>query len=121
MAVIKAVVTPLTEDVHMPGSRSFVATWSSMANGDTGEPVVLPTLGDRSVQVQGTFGSGGNCRLEGTNDGSNYHACNDYQGNALNMSVAGLKPVAEATYKMRPNITAGDGDTLLTVTLVARR
>ena len=48
-----------------------IATWPAMQNGDDGQPIELANFADRSVQVFGTFGSGGNARIEGSLDGIN--------------------------------------------------
>jgi hypothetical protein len=73
------------------------------------------------VQVQGTFGASGSVSVEGSNDGVNYHTLRDPQGVSLTFTAAGLKAVLELTRFIRPRVTAGDGTTALTVTLVARR
>lgn len=97
-------------------------TWGPMANGDTGAPIAFPEYYDRSVQLKGTLGAAGNCRIEGSNDlGVTYAALNDRNNNALNMAAAGLKAVNEGAELMRPNITAGDGTTSLTVVMTIRR
>lgn len=93
----------------------------TLANGDTGEPVYLPEFGDRSWQVEGTFGSGGSVRPEGSNDGTNYRALTDPTQTAIAQTAAGLKQILESTLMVRPNCTAGDGTTAIVVTLFARR
>lgn len=94
----------------------------SQANAD-GEPIsaVYADYADRHVQVTGTFGAGGNLRVEGSLDLSAYAALNDFFGNALNITAAGVKGIAEVPLLTRPNVTAGDGSTDLDVTIIARR
>lgn len=105
------------------GNHTVKAVWSAMANTDTGEPLGedFADYADRSVQVVGTFGAGGNLQVQGSNDGTNYAALTDPQGNALDISATKIEQVAEQTLSIRPNVTAGDGTTALTVTIVARR
>ena len=117
MAVIVPTVTYL-------GGANSVAKFSftPMANGDTGTPIPWVQWADRSVQVTGTFGAGGNLRWEGSNDGgTTYAPLTDPQGNFLDFTAAKIEQVMELVELARPRVTAGDGTTALTVTLVARK
>lgn len=118
MAVIASTTTRLTDSG--PGSEVIKVVWGPMANGDTGAPVGLAGYTDRSVQVTGTFGASGNCRFQGTNDGTNYAALTDPQGNDLNFTATKIEGISEIAAAVRPNITAGDGTTSITVTMIAR-
>ena len=92
-----------------------------MGNGDAGTPIEFPLLSDRSVQVTGTFGSGGTVVLEGSNDGgTTWTTLKDPFGTALSFTAAGLSQVVEGALQMRPRITAGDGTTDLNVILFMR-
>jgi hypothetical protein len=105
------------------GVDAVVITWANLTNAgsDSGQPVQRPALVDRSVQVTGTFGTGGTVVFEGSNDGVNYSTLSNLQGNAISITAAGLTQVTEASAWMRPRITGGDGTTSLTVTVCARR
>jgi hypothetical protein len=105
------------------GVDAVVITWANLTNigPDSGQPVQRPALVDRSVQVTGTFGTGGTVVLEGSNDGVNYATLSNPQSNAISITAAGLTQVTEASAWMRPRITGGDGTTSLTVTVCARR
>jgi hypothetical protein len=96
--------------------------WAALtkATDDVGRAVNLAQFADRSVQVTGTFGTGGSVRIEGSLDGTNYYALTDPQGNALDITTAKIEAVSEMTLWIRPRVTAGDGITSLTVRLVAR-
>jgi hypothetical protein len=96
-------------------------TWGNLQNGDLGSPLSRAQWADRSIQVEGTFGSGGSLALEGSNDGTNYRVLNDPGLNKLNITAAGITQINEITAFVRPHVTAGDGSTALTVTIVARR
>ena len=111
------VVTATRSDVN----NGVVFTWAAMANGDTGSPVSVAEFADRSLQVTGTFGAGGSVSGEGSNDSTNYVALADPQGNALTFTTAKIEQVLECVQWLRPNVTAGDGTTSLTVTMFARR
>jgi hypothetical protein len=105
------------------GNQAFVAQWTPMTNSgsDVGTPIENPGYADRSVQVTGTFGAGGSVRLEGSNDGTNYAALTDPQGNALDITTAKVEQIMELTRYIRPRVTAGDGTTSLTVTVMASK
>jgi hypothetical protein len=100
---------------------AIMLTWGPLANGDTGTPVDLPAHAGRTFQVTGTFGAGGSVNLEGSNVGSTFFILTDPQGNAITKTAAGGEEVIEAPKFVRPNVTAGDGTTALTVTLYCRR
>jgi hypothetical protein len=96
--------------------------WTPLANGDTGRFFDAPTLPDKTVQVFGTFGVGGSVNIEGSNDGgTTWHILNDSrgEGNALTLTVADTRTILENPGLIRPNVTAGDGTTSLTVIIVA--
>lgn len=103
------------------GDLCHVILWTGLLNGDNGSPLEMPGSADRSVQVSGTFGSGGNLRIEGSNDGSNFVVLSDPQGNALDITSASIKMVMEVTRYIRPRVTSGNGSTDLTVTMIVRR
>lgn len=100
------------------------AAWLTMANGDTGTPL-LPEHSadyqDRTVQVTGTFGTGGSVTIQGSNDGgTTWATLTDPLGNALTFTAAGMKQITEMAEQMRPNVTAGDGTTSLNVHIFMR-
>lgn len=114
MAVKVPTVTILT-------GGAVLVTWASMANGDTGQPVSYPAHADKSVQVEGTFGTGGSVAVQGSNDGTNYRALNDLGGTAIAVTADGIKGVGENTQYVQPAVTAGDGTTSITVTMLLKR
>jgi hypothetical protein len=118
-----ATITPTITNSTKFRDYTIVYTWTPMTNSgsDVGAALELPGWADRSVQVTGTFGTGGTCLIEGSNDGTNYATLNNLQGSALSIGSASIKGVAEITRYIRPRISAGDGTTSLTVTIVARK
>jgi len=114
MATVKPTMTELQNSGE---GRAWKVEWAAMANGDDGEPVQLPGYQDRSVQVTGTFGTGGSVTVQGSNDGSNYAALRDPSHTTLAFTAAGIKAILEATERVRPAVTAGDETTALTVTM----
>lgn len=99
----------------------LLVTWTPLANGDTGSPVQAGAWRDASVQVHGTFGTGGSVTFQGSNDGSNWFALTDPQGNAITKTAAALEQISEIARYVRPSVTAGDGSTALTVIVFAGR
>ncbi len=111
----------------LPATTDFngvaVVQWSGLTNAttDDGDPVQLPAFSDRSVQVTGTFGAGGNLRVEGSLDGTTYATLTDPQGNALDVTAAKIEAISEVVRYIRPRVTAGDATTALVVTILFRR
>lgn len=99
----------------------YVVQWTTLANGDDGTPMEMPGAADRSVQFTGTFGSGGTIQIEGSNDGSNYNVLTDPQGNNISKTSASIEQVVELTRYIRPRVTAGDGTTNLTCTMLVKQ
>jgi len=104
-----------------PG-RCFRVTWTGLANGDTGTPVSFPGAADVTVQVLGTFGTGGTVNLQGCLQQTpvDYFSLKDPQGNAMTYTSSDAEMVSQVTAHMRPNITAGDGSTDLTIIALFR-
>lgn len=96
-------------------------TWTPLANGDDGNGAQYMGSGDRSIQIEGTFGAGGTVIVEGTNDGTNWRQLKDATGTAISFTAAGIKQILENPVAVRPRVTAGDGTTAITATLVVRK
>lgn len=94
--------------------------WTGLATGDVGSPLTAARFSDKSVQITGTFGSGGSVTLYGSNDGVSFIALTDPQGNVITKTAAAIEQIMENTAYIRPECTAGDGTTSITVLLVGR-
>jgi hypothetical protein len=90
-----------------------------MANGDVGDPIVLTKMNDRTVQVTGTFGAGGTVVFTGSNDGVTYLPMRDVFNAVVSATSAKLITLTEVPLYVRPEVTAGDGTTSLTLILTA--
>ena len=111
------------ESVNLPAdmfvaSRSPVVKWIGLANGESGEPFISPGTADKTVQVKGTFGSGGNVIIEGSLDGVDYFQLKDELGNNLSFSSTDGETVMQNVVYLRPRVTAGDGTTAIDVWLL---
>lgn len=116
MATVVGTLTPLKSF----GARSHVVSWTPLLNGDVGDQAEFPGASFRTAQITGTFGTGGTIQIQGSNDGTNWVVLTDPQGNAITKTAAGIEIVEEVTRYIRPAVTAGDGTTSLTVTLLLR-
>ncbi len=109
-------------------NRSTYITWSNLANGDTGEPLSFAGHADKTMQVFGTFGTGGELTFEGSNDprvlsdpnNAVWFTMNDPQTLPLTKTGAGGDLIIENPRFMRPRVTAGDGTTSITVILCCK-
>lgn len=100
-------------------SKAYIARWANAANGDTCNAQAAAQYTDKSVQVFGTFGAGGQVSVEGSNDGDNWATLSDPQGNPRLFTSAKIEMVSEATHFIRPVVT-GDGSTSLTVLIMMK-
>lgn len=95
---------------------------AGLVNAEVSEVVEWSAYQDRSVQVSGTFGTGGNVSVEGSNDGINWSPLSNASGGTvIAFTAPGLKQVLEASRYMRLNVTAGDGTTSLNASVFLRR
>ena len=103
-----------------PTGRVRLATWLGLLNTDDGAALDWTEYADRCFQVTGTFGVGGSCTIQGSNDGTNWGSLTDPLGNALTFTSQRIEQALELPRYVRPIITAGDGTTNLVVTLCMR-
>lgn len=105
-------IVPYTSNPIVPNGIATI-TWSGLTGTDTGQPMAFSSLADKTVQVFGTIGAA--ITIQGSNDprvltdpgNAVWATLNDYAGNALSFTVAGLKLIAEAPQFIRPNCAAG--------------
>lgn len=113
--------------VTSPLDNMIVWEWADMANGDVGEPVVVGSHNDKTVQAFGTFGAAGSVAFEGSNEldpvtAANLTALHDPSVTTIALtSSAPISAVLEHPAIARPHVTAGDGTTKLTVRLATFR
>jgi polygalacturonase len=117
-----ATVNETIEEIKTFQDDGHIVVWTPLTttNAD-GRTISMVGSSDRSAQIAGTFGVGGTVVLEGSNNGTTFHTLTDPQGNALSFTAAGLEQITELTRHIRPRVTAGDGTTSITVTVLLRR
>lgn len=86
-----------------------LVTWEALGNADDGEAFAMPYAADITVQAIGTFG-GATVRLQGSNDGTNWHNMTQKPGTtALGFTAAGLHSINEMPAYIRPLTAGGTG------------
>jgi hypothetical protein len=100
-----------TTDANTMQADGFVCTWPAIGNGSQGDAAGGPWVTAYFV-VTGTFGAGGSIRLEGSDDAVNWNILSPPSLTAAGSFVLQL---TEHPKFLRPNVTAGDGTTALTV------
>lgn len=115
-----ATITPTI--TYAPNGHRQIAqvVWASLANGDTGDPVQLPGYADGSVQITGAAFGGGTLTMQASNDGTNYEAMTDPQGNDIAKTAADLEQITEIARYIRPSLAGGAAGSV-TVTMIVRR
>jgi hypothetical protein len=88
---------------------AIILTWETLGDADTGAPYPMPYAADITVQPIGTFG-GATVRLQGSNDGTNWHNMTQKGGTtALGFTATGLHSVNEMPAYIRPATVGGTG------------
>ena len=94
-------------------------TWSGIAPGDTCQEYDGGALADKSVQIQGTWGSA-TLDIQGSNDSTNFRTLRDESAADLTFTDnGGPKQIIEIVAKLKPVITGGTGSSI-TVSLFGR-
>ena len=108
--------SPVTTDL----SGTAVLTWDGLGAGEEGVAASQVRLGERVVQVFGTF-NGASVVLEGSADGQNWFRLSDQFGLSLYFTITSGKTVLESTHYIRPVVIGGDASTSLTVLFSVRK
>jgi hypothetical protein len=99
-----------------------IYTWSNMSAGDTGGPVSLEYMSERSVQVLGDFAGSGTVQFKGTlerTSPSNWVTLTNPGGTPLVFQALGLETVLQVAAQVRPEAVGGSG--LRTVKLYLKK
>ena len=110
---------------HLPAFRTLnnavVGAWDNVFQADTFIEVPIPLYSDKSVSVEGTFGTA-TVAIQGSIDGTNYYTLNDPQGNALTFAsgTKRIEAILENVAYIKPLLATPDGTTNIVVNLIAR-
>lgn len=118
MPVVPSITKPLADLLDFNGVS--IRQWIGLANGDTGAPVNLCRYNDKTIQFSGVFGVGGTVILEATVDGTTWSPMTDVFGTVISATTAKVLTITEVPLEIRPRVTAGDGSTAITVSLLVR-
>lgn len=119
MAIINAT---FNRDAEPRGGVQTV-NWTGLANGDSGTPITLAELSEKTWHATGVFGSSGTVTIEGSNDGVNWSPLSTRQGTipmTLTTSTA-MNTSQDRPLWVRPRVSNGDGTTLLNVIVACHR
>lgn len=109
--------TQYTDPIEGQATKYNVRQWRFLVTDD-GKALSMPTFGDRTIQLSGSFG-GGTCTIQGSIDGVVWETLTDPLGTLLVFTSNDLATITEATRFIRP-ILAGATDPDLLVTLLSR-
>jgi hypothetical protein len=100
--------------------RTVAVVWTGLTNAtsDKGAGVSMAQAAFKSAQITGTFGAGGSVTLEGSMDGGlTWGALKNLSDADLTITDSKVYNIPSVALLIRPNVTAGDGTTSLTVTV----
>lgn len=92
-------------------------SWALLTTTDQdGQAYEYNGLFKRSFQLIGTLGAGFSMAFQGSNDGgTTWATLRDEQGTLLTITAVGFYTVGTIAERVRPNVTAGDGSTSVSV------
>lgn len=108
---------------HLWPVGTYIVKWTGLLNGDTGAPFVCSHLPDKHFEASGTWGAGGKVAMQAAAEPalapSVWNTMRDPSQNVIELtSAAAVEQCLDNSYAIRPNVTAGDGTTSLTVRAV---
>ena len=113
-----ATVTPIPERVLQ--GEAMLYTWTLTAADAEGGVITAHEYGDRTVQIAGNF-DGASASLQGSNDGTNWIALTDPQGNALTKTSGALETVMETPRYTKVVSSGGGGSQSISISIFCRR
>jgi hypothetical protein len=111
-----ATITPV---VINNSDQTWYVQWLAMGNADTGSGTEFGQYPDRTIGVYGTFG-GATVTIQGSMDNSTWSTLNDYKGNALTYTAAGISLIAENPLYIRAITSGGSGSSINVIILGSR-
>lgn len=106
------------------GNEAVLYEWTLTQADADGASITAHEYGDRTAQIgtSGTTGFGtGTAVMQGSNDGTNWFALTDPQGDGISKTTASLKSVMETPLRTRPVLTGATGGESVSFKLLCRR
>ena len=116
------------EDGVLTKGKAGVISWLNLSNGDYGSSKITAHLADKTAHIYGTFGVGGSVTLYGSNNindldvapsAGTWRPLQDSLGNELTFTAQGGDIIMENYYYICAEVTDGDGNTALNVSISA--
>ena len=116
MVAITPVVLKMSRGVYR-------VRWEGMTEADAALAITadegVPFFNDKSVQAEGTWGSGGTFQFHGANDSAVFTPLRDPGGTVISFTADDLIQILENCVAVKPVISAGTGITI-DITLMMR-
>ena len=116
-----ATLTKVSPD---PSYQCKLATWTLLTADETGDALELPDAADRTIQFNGTSGSGNwggaVAKVYGSIDGLVYLALNDPQGTEISANANALFTIQENVRYIYPILTTTGTAAVVAVSLLSR-
>ena len=102
-------------------SDELEAYWPNLAKNDVGQWLDVSQFSDKTIQITGTLGTGGEITVEGSLDGgTTAFTLTQADTTAFVLNALGGAAVLEAVPLIRVNATNGDGTTYLSCYIFAK-
>jgi len=112
--------------ITRPAEGVLHVRWLALANGDTGEPVMLPHAPDKNIHFSGTFGAGGSVSLRGSSklvpvvSTDPILTAGEGGANPITKTSEGMEQTQENPLWVWPHVTAGDGTTSINAEMAVK-
>lgn len=89
--------------------NDIIAYEWAVTDSDTFKAARVPNRSDKTMQVSGDFGAGGDIQIEGSidPDGAVFNRLTDPQGNTIAFTSAGIETIMENVAYIRPVVDSG--------------
>lgn len=97
---------------YLQGAQVKGYCWLGVTENDDCAPIAMPGKGDKTLQVDGDFGVGGEVHLKGTldpNAGTFLPLRAQHDGQPIAITQGDIVAVIENTYLVCPLVSAGTG------------
>lgn len=111
-----ALVTPTL--VTIP--QGYIHTWAMLTADVEGVAIAIPGASDKCIQFFGTNWGAATIAVQGSNDGTNFVALTDPQGNALSKTADAIEQILENPRFLRVYLTVAGTAAVISAILYSR-